>query len=145
MSAAEDQVEHAAFPAPQVSELTAPYWNALAEGRLTFQRCVACRHAWLPARTECPRCLGREAVWETASGNARLVSWVVYHHGYHPYFASRLPYTVAVVELAEGPRMIAGLAPHERPLRIDLPLKLVIQHEAGAALPRFAAAGQGVR
>jgi uncharacterized protein len=134
-----------AFPAPQVNEASAPYWKALEEGRLTFQRCVACRHAWLPARTECPRCLGREAVRETACGNARLVSWVVYHHGYHPYFASRLPYTVAVIELAEGPRMIAGLVPGERPLAIDMALKLAIEREAGVALPRFAPAGRGSR
>ena len=136
----EDQAA-AAFPAPQPNETSAPYWRALDEGRLVFQRCSACGHAWLPARTECPRCLAREsASWETASGAARLVSWVIYHHGYHPYFASRLPYTVAVVELAEGPRMISGLAATERPLAIDMPLTLTIQREAGVALPRFAPA-----
>jgi uncharacterized OB-fold protein len=128
------------FPAPQRNEVTAPYWQALDEGRLTFQRCVACRHAWLPPRTECPRCLARESTWETASGKAKLVSWVVYHHGYHPYFAARLPYTVAVVELAEGPRLISGLATTGRPLAIDLPLTLTIHREAGVALPRFAPA-----
>jgi uncharacterized OB-fold protein len=130
----------AVFPAPQQNDVTAPYWKALDEGRLTFQRCGACKHAWLPARTECPRCLARESSWETASGKARLVSWVVYHHGYHPYFAARLPYTVAVVELAEGPRLIAGLTAAKRPLAIDLPLTLTIEREAGVALPRFAPA-----
>jgi len=129
-----------AFPAPRQSEVTAPYWRALDEGRLTFQRCGACNHAWLPARTECPRCLAREVSWETASGKARLVSWVVYHHGYHPYFAARLPYTVGVVELAEGPRLISGLVAGDHPLAIDLPLTLTIEREAGVALPRFAPA-----
>jgi uncharacterized OB-fold protein len=128
------------FPAPQRNEVNEPYWRALEEGRLVFQRCVPCKHAWLPPRTECPRCLARESTWETASGKARLVSWVVYHHGYHPYFAARLPYTVAVVELAEGPRLISGLATSGRPLSIDLPLTLAIEREAGVALPRFAPA-----
>lgn len=135
-TAAEDMVE-AAFPAPQPSEISAPYWRALDEGRLTFQRCSACRHAWLPARTECPRCLGRESAWENASGDGRLVSWVVYHHGYHPYFASRLPYTVAVVELAEGPRLVSSIVDAKAPLAIDCRLRVVIQREAGVALPRF--------
>ena len=129
--------EAPAFPAPQRNEVTEPYWKALDEGRLVFQRCRACKHAWLPARTECPRCLGRESSWETASGKGKLVSWVVYHHGYHPYFAARLPYTVAVVELAEGPRLISGLVSTGRPLAIDLPLTLAIEREAGVALPRF--------
>lgn len=135
----EDMID-AAFPAPQPTEASAPYWRALDEGRLDFQRCGPCGHAWLPAREECPRCLARGATWETASGRARLLSWVVYHHGYHPYFASRLPYNVAVVELEEGPRLISNVVDPVAKLRIDAPLRLVIQREAGFALPRFAIA-----
>ena len=130
----------AAFPAPEPTESTTPYWRALGEGRLDFQRCTSCAHAWLPPRGECPRCLGRESTWETASGDGRLVSWVVYHHAYHPYFATRLPYTVAVVELAEGPRLITGIVEPAKGLRIDLPVRLVIQRESGVALARFAPA-----
>jgi uncharacterized OB-fold protein len=138
MSAAEAKA--AAFPAPQVTEVSAPYWRALDEGRLVFQRCGACAHAWLPARTECPRCLAPDPRWETASGKGRLVSWVVYHHAYHPYFADRLPYNVAVVELAEGPRLTTNIVHGAAKLAIDMPVRLVIEHEAGVALPRFAPA-----
>jgi len=132
----EDMID-AAFPAPEATDVSAPYWRALDEGRLDFQRCGACGHAWLPPRGECPRCLARQAKWETASGRARLLSWVVYHHGYHPYFAARLPYNVAVVELAEGPRLISNIVEPAEKLRIDAALALVIQREAGFALPRF--------
>jgi uncharacterized OB-fold protein len=130
----------AAFPAPQPNDVSAQYWRALDEGRLVFQRCAACTHAWLPARTECPRCLAPEPRWEAASGRGRLVSWVVYHHAYHPYFASRLPYNVAVVELAEGPRLTTNIVAGGTPLAIDMPVALVIEREAGVALPRFAPA-----
>lgn len=139
MSSNEDMME-AAFPAPQANETSAPYWRALEDGRLTFQRCGACAHAWLPPRKECPRCLSPEWQWTTASGAAKLVSWVVYHHGYHDYYATRLPYNVAVVELAEGPRLISNVVEAAQPLRIDMPLRLVIQREAGVALARFAPA-----
>ncbi len=125
------------FPAPQPDATSAPYWQALAEGRLSFQRCSACGNAWLPPRSECPRCLSARWQWETASGKAKLVSWVVYHHGYHPYFESRLPYNVAVVELAEGPRLMSNVVEADRALRIEMPLRLVIQRESGIALPRF--------
>jgi uncharacterized OB-fold protein len=125
------------FPAPQPNEVSEPYWRALDEGHLAFQRCASCGHAWLPPRSECARCLARESHWEAASGKARLISWVIYHHGYHDYFAGRLPYNVAVVELAEGPRLISNvIAAHDR-LRIDMELKLAIQREAGVALARF--------
>jgi uncharacterized protein len=128
------------FPAPQVNEVSAPYWRALDEGRLMFQRCAVCGHAWLPPRTECPRCLAAQPRWETASGAAKLVSWVVYHHGYHEHFANRLPYNVAVVELAEGPRLISNVNASQERLRIDMSLKLAIEREAGVALARFAPA-----
>ena len=135
-----EERSEAQFPAPATSEMTAPYWKALDEGRLTFQRCRSCGHAWLPARSECPRCLARDAPWETALGNARLISWVVYHHAYHEFFATRLPYIVAVVELAEGPRLISNVVDATANLHIDMPLKLVIQNESGRALARFTAA-----
>lgn len=127
----------APFPAPEPSELSARYWRALGEGKLTFQRCDSCANAWLPPRSECPQCLAADWRWETASGAAKLISWVVYHHGYHPFYAARLPYNVAVVELAEGPRLMSNILETERGLKIDMPLRLVIQREGDTALARF--------
>ncbi len=127
------------FPLPERDEVNAPYWDALAAGRHVFQRCAACGNAWLPPRRECPRCLADGATWEAASGAARLVSWVVYHTAFHPAFKDRLPYTVAVVELAEGPRLISNLVGVDdaESLRIDAPLRLTIEREHDIAVPRY--------
>lgn len=130
--------ESIALPEPDMGEQGRPFWDALQQGALTFQRCNTCGHAWLPARSECPRCLGDAWHREPARGDAALVSWVVYHQSYHPAFQQRLPYTVAVVQLAEGPRMISnivGVAAAQ--LRIDQPLRLVIEDDGGLAVPRF--------
>lgn len=124
---------------PPTDPLSEPFWQALAEGHLTFQSCRHCGNNWLPARGECPRCLHADWGRETASGQATLISWVVYHRAFNAAFEGRLPYTVAVVELAEGPRMasnIVGVADPEQ-LRIDQPLKLVIEQDFGIAVPRF--------
>jgi uncharacterized OB-fold protein len=131
-----------AVPLPERDALSEPYWAALDGGRHIFQRCTACAHAWLPARGECPRCLSAHATWETAGGDARLISWVVYHTAFHPAFKARLPYTVAVVELSEGPRLITNIIGSDDPetLRIDQPLRLVIERESGVAVPRYAVA-----
>ena len=126
------------FPAPELTELSRPYWDGLRLGQLTFQRCSACGHAWLPARSECPHCLSEQWAREPASGVASLVSWVVYHHAYHPAFAARLPYTVAVVQLAEGPRLMSNVVGTDAStLHIDQALRLVIEDEHGTAVPRF--------
>jgi hypothetical protein len=46
-----------------------------------------------------------EVEWVRASGAATLYSFVVYHRQYSPEFP--VPYNVALVELAEGPRLIS--------------------------------------
>ena len=128
------------MPAPERDALNAPYWDSLAQGALSFQRCSACGHAWLPARSECPACLADQWRWEMAAGGAKLISWVVYHVAFHPAFAKRLPYNVAVVELDEGPRLISNVVAVEdaETLKIDQRLRLVIEDESGTAVPRFA-------
>ena len=126
-------------PAPERDALNAAYWDHLAQGQLSYQHCNACGHAWLPARSECPGCLAADWCWQAAAGGAKLISWVVYLMPYHPAFANRLPYAVAVVELDEGPRLISnviGIDDAER-LKIDQRLVLVIEDESGTAVPRF--------
>ena len=127
------------IPAPERDALNTPYWDSLAQGVLSFQRCSTCGHAWLPARSECPQCLAVDAHWQEAQGGARLVSWVVYHIAYHPAFTNRLPYAVAVVELDEGPRLISNIVGVADPeaLTIDQRLRLVIEDEGGTAVARF--------
>jgi len=126
-------------PLPDRDTLNGPYWDALDAGRHVFQRCFACDFAWLPPRHDCPCCLHDVWNWENASGEARLISWVVYHTAFHPAFKERLPYTVAIVELVEGPRLITNIVGIDDPetLAIDQALELTIEREGAVAIPRF--------
>ncbi len=47
--------------------------------------------------------------WERASGRAALYTWSVVHRNDLPPFGERLPYVAAVVDLAEGPRMMTEI------------------------------------
>lgn len=126
------------IPQPDITPVNKPWWDALANGKLTFQSCQ-CGHRWLPPRAECPSCLGNDWQWETSSGQARLVSWTVFHVAYHEAFADRLPYNVAVVELDEGPRMITNVtdSPDGSGLKIGMKLGLALQKEGETAIARF--------
>ena len=119
--------------------VTAPYWAALSEGRLDFQHCRACGHKWLPARESCPKCLASEPEWKPASGRGKLVSWVVYRIAYAPHLEDRLPYNVAIVELAEGPRMISNIIGHPegQGLYAGAEVELSIEKDFDLELPRF--------
>lgn len=123
-----------------VTPLTEPYWAALERGELHHLRCASCGNAFLPAREECPRCLSGDVAWEPTSGRGRLISWVVYRQAPLPAFADRVPYTVAVVELEEGARMISNVVGPADDLRIEMPLVLTVERDLGLPLPRFAPA-----
>lgn len=55
----------------------------------------------------CPDCLGTEVEWRTASGDGVVHAVSVQHRPAHPKLADRVPYAVALVDLAEGVRMLS--------------------------------------
>jgi uncharacterized OB-fold protein len=114
------------------------YVAALEDGRLTFQRCADCGHAWLPAGTECPECWSPDHRREDAGGMATVVSWVVFHVAFDPRFKDRTPYNAALVDLDEGPRLITNII--EIPAGEDIVGKrvaLCFEEDMGRKLPRF--------
>lgn len=128
-----------ALPSPTITEANRPYWEGLAAGRLLFQRCAACGHAWLPAREACPACLAAEPGWEASAGRGRVVSWVVYHVAYHDALKKRVPYDVTLIELDEGPRLLGNVIDSDagRALRAGAPVTMEIQKEGEVAVARF--------
>lgn len=124
---------------PEPSPELIRFRDSLSDGRLSFQRCNECDNGWLPPRDHCPRCLSPDFTWEDASGDARVVSWVVYHRAFHPAFAERVPYNVTVVELVEGPRLISNVVGINAAdgLGIDTPLALVVETEGDVPVARF--------
>lgn len=115
----------ARFDLPEVDDFTRPYWQAAAEGRLLLRRCRAagCGAAHHYPREFCPYCWSEDVDWEPAGGQGILYTWSVVHRNDLPPFGGRVPYVAAVVDLAEGPRMMTELTDcPEEELRIGLPV-----------------------
>lgn len=77
--------------------------------------------------------------WVTVSGDATLYSYNINHRP-APGFQDEAPYAIAVVELAEGPRMmtnIAGIENTPENLILDMPLKVRFQERDGIVVPVF--------
>lgn len=123
--------------APTTTPDTKFFWDALKEERLLIQRCSGCTALRHPPRPMCPRC--NSLAWETvaASGRGTLYSFVLPRHPPFPWFEGT--YIVALVELAEGVRIVSNLcevAPEEA--RIGMPVELFFEHFAGGvSLPQF--------
>ncbi|WP_283139242.1 Zn-ribbon domain-containing OB-fold protein [Rhizohabitans arisaemae] len=85
--------------------VTAPFWAGASEGRLLLQRCDSCgAHRFYP-RPFCLSCDDDRSTWTAVSGAGVVYSKTEVQVKVLPGLAP--PYTVAVVELAEGPRMTA--------------------------------------
>ena len=96
-------------PVPEFDDVTTPFWEAAARHELVLQTCASCSVVRHPPRPVCPACLSWEYNWKPASGRGTVWSWVVAHPPVLPAFAEKAPYNVAVVELAEGVRMVGNL------------------------------------
>jgi hypothetical protein len=98
-----------ARPIPPTSELTAPYWEAARRGELVVQRCGACDERPFPPRARCPRCGADSLAFAPVSGRGTVYSYTVAQRAPHPVFSGQLPLVVAIVELAEGPRLFTNV------------------------------------
>ncbi|MFH8556559.1 Zn-ribbon domain-containing OB-fold protein [Streptomyces celluloflavus] len=133
------------FDLPEADDFTRPYWDAAAEGRLLLRRCRAegCGAAHHYPREFCPYCWSEDVGWERATGRATLYTWSVVHRNDLPPFGGRVPYIAAVVDLAEGPRMMTEITDcAESELRIGMPL-VVHFRAVGAASTASAASAVG--
>ena len=80
---------------------------ALAEGRFQLQRCRVCGGLRCPPGLVCLACGSPDLAWVAASGAGEVYATTTVR-------ARDGDYNVAIVELAEGPRMMScveGLAP----------------------------------
>lgn len=95
-----------ARPSPARTPLSAPHWDAAAQGRLLLQRCTGCGRVRHYPRLLCDACYCAGTDWVESSRRGRAHSWTTCHHPFHPAFAPELPYTLITVELEEGVRAL---------------------------------------
>ncbi|MDZ7678815.1 MAG: Zn-ribbon domain-containing OB-fold protein [Acidimicrobiales bacterium] len=125
-------------PLPQPTPETQHFWDGTRAGELRLQRCSDCEHAYFPPRPFCPTCSSRSVEVFAASGRATLYSYVI-HQRDAPGFTA--PYSIAVVELAEGPRMMTNIVGCDQtPDALDLDMELEVTFESVSdeiSLPLF--------
>ena len=84
------------------------FWEGTAAGELRIQKCNACGALRHPPGPSCPTCHAFDRGYLVASGTGTVFSHVTHHHPKIP--GHTLPLQVALVDLDEGIRMIAGAA-----------------------------------
>ncbi len=111
---------------PDVSDsLTAPFWAGTRAGEIRVQQCSACGYRRWPPAPVCPECLAPAAEWARLRDHGTVLSYCVYHRALAPAFRDEVPYAVALVQLADGPRMYGQLDGPADELRVDESVRAV--------------------
>lgn len=130
------------FDLPTPDEFTEHFWDAARDGHLLIGRCSACGKAHYYPRPFCPHCGSESVAWEEASGDATLYTWSVVYQNDLPPFGGRVPYVAAIVDLAEGPRMMTNVVECDHAaLSAGMALRVTFQDIGdGYSIPVFAPA-----
>ena len=127
---------------PPVSEFSEPFWDATRNQQLLLPWCSACETPrWYP-REVCPACLDSAIEWRPAAGTGVVYAYSVQHLPGPGRDKTDVPYTVALIELAEGVRMMSNVVdcpPDD--VAVGMPVRVTwMPLSDGRNLPQFAPA-----
>ncbi|MHC4093853.1 MAG: Zn-ribbon domain-containing OB-fold protein [Planctomycetota bacterium] len=80
----------------------------LKDGRLMGSRCKKCGFQTFPPRADCPKCMSGEFEFTEYSGKGEIYTYSIIAAA-PTGFDDEAPYTVAVVDLEEGGRLVGWL------------------------------------
>ncbi len=128
-------------PVPVVQPEVQAFWDGTAQGKLLLPTCTECATViWFP-RPFCPSCGSLSVNWVEASGKGTIYSYTVNRRGAGdlPEYREPVPYVLAYVELAEGPRIMTNIVDCDvETVKIGQAVELVFHDTGqGMALARF--------
>lgn len=110
-------------PFTKVSEFA----EHLNSGKIMATKCKKCSSLYFPPKADCFKCMSSEMDWVELSGRCILLTYTT---TYVPPtgFENFAPYTIGVVELKEGGKLLAWLEGiKEEDLKIGMKLRVVTQ------------------
>jgi len=116
------------------------YWEAAHEQKLMIQRCDDCSTYIHPPMPICATCHSWNVTPQQISGKGTVYSFTVVRHLFHPGFADVMPYTLALVELAEQAdlRVLTHIVQcdHED-ISINMEVEVVFENRGNHSVPQF--------
>jgi hypothetical protein len=115
-------------PLPTRNPFSEPFWDAAARHELALQRCDQCATFRFYPRPMCPQCHSMAATWTTCSGHGTIYTFTIVRRPLARWFRERVPLVCAIVELDEGPRMMANI--HEvDPDQVSIGTRVAVRFE----------------
>ncbi|AHG64138.1 Zn-ribbon domain-containing OB-fold protein [Advenella mimigardefordensis] len=97
------------LPKPVSNADSQVYWQGARDRKLLIRRCNSCGQMHFMPRFICPDCWSEDLEWVESRGAGSVYSFSVIHRAPTPVFAGQTPYVTAMIELDEGPRIVANI------------------------------------
>lgn len=121
-----------ARPIAKITVDSQEYWDSLRGHECKLQRCLDCRAFRFYPGPLCHDCASTATEWVPITGTGTVHSYTVVHRAAVGAFAKRMPFTIVLVTLDEGPTMMANLChpdgtEHVEGLYIGMPVRLAYE------------------
>ncbi len=123
---------------PAVDWETRAYWEGCARHELVLQRCGSCGLVQHRPRAVCASCLSGDVEHFVASGVGEVHTYTIIHQNQIPAYAGAVPYVLAYIDLAEGPRLLTNVVGCELDaVTVGMAVKVEFIDTGEFAVPRF--------
>ena len=97
-------------PLPIIHPENKPYWDSLKAHQIKMQKCLDCGTIRFPVSPVCYKCFSGKSEWTPLSGKGKVSAWVIIVQATgNPAWQKDVPFNVALVDLAEGPRLTTNI------------------------------------
>ena len=90
--------------------MRAPFFQGLEQGEVRYQVCAGCSAVQSTPRRTCRRCRSPRLDWRRSAGRGVVYATTLVHQAPSVELSALVPYTLAVVDLDEGARLVAHAA-----------------------------------
>jgi uncharacterized OB-fold protein len=121
-----------------IEPYAAGFWEAAEKQQLVMQRCQTCAAVQLYPRRRCVSCGADRLEYVPVTGRGTVYTFSTIYRNPPSEFIEDLPYTLAIVELDEGPRLLTRVVDCDpEGIRCDMPVQCVFTRHDGRPLPVF--------
>ena len=110
---------------PEYSSFTETFRQGLEAGKFMTTGCAACGKLTFPPKQRCSDCWSGDMKWTELTGRGILYARTTIHAA-ATQFRDQVPYSVGIVDLEEGIRLVTGLIDDPVRMENDTAIMLVI-------------------
>jgi uncharacterized OB-fold protein len=115
-----------------------PFFAGLEANKLLVPFCKSCGKPHFYPRSACPHCWCEDEYdWREANGTGVIHTFTIVRSNPAPAFVPMLPFSVAIVELDEGVRLLSNIVGDYEDLAIGDKVEVEFVEREGQTLPLF--------